>query len=114
DTRMLGPNRPAINYAERGALYLEIEVQGPGHDLHSGNFGGAIHNPLQALCEIVARLHDANGRISVPGLYDDVREWSQKERAYMALDGLSDDQLLEDAQTELGWCERGYSLYERL
>ena len=114
DTRMLGPNRPAINYAERGALYLEIEVQGPEHDLHSGNFGGAIYNPLQALCEIVARLHDANGRISIPGLYAAVREWNERERADMAHAGPSDDRILEDAQTEFGWGERGYSLYERL
>ena len=78
DTRMLGPNRPAINYAERGALYLEIEVHGPEHDLHSGNFGGAIHNPLQALCEIIAKLHDANGRIAIPGVYDSVRRLEQQ------------------------------------
>jgi acetylornithine deacetylase/succinyl-diaminopimelate desuccinylase-like protein len=114
DTRMLGPKRPAINYAERGALYLEIEVHGPQHDLHSGNFGGAIHNPLQALCEMIAKLHDANGRIAVPGVYDNVRSWSTKERAYMARAGPSDDRILEDAQTELGWGERSYSLYERL
>ena len=114
DTRMLGPNRPAINYAERGALYLEIEVEGPGQDLHSGNFGGAIHNPLQALCEMMAKLHDATGRIAIPGVYDGVRSWSRKERAHMARAGPSDDQILEDAQAELGWGERHYSLYERL
>ena len=114
DTRMLGPNRPAINYAERGALYLEIEVHGPEHDLHSGNFGGAIHNPLQVLCEMIAKLHDANGRIAVLGVYDSVRSWGRKERANMARAGPSDDQILEDAEAELGWGERGYSLYERL
>jgi acetylornithine deacetylase/succinyl-diaminopimelate desuccinylase-like protein len=114
DTRMLGPNRPAINYAERGALYLEIEVDGPKHDLHSGNFGGAVHNPIQALCEIIAKLHDANGRIAVPGLYESVRSWSKKERAQMARAGPSDVQILEDAQVELGWGERRYTPYERL
>jgi acetylornithine deacetylase/succinyl-diaminopimelate desuccinylase-like protein len=114
DTRMLGPNRPAINYAERGALYLEIEVCGAEHDLHSGNFGGAIHNPLQALCEMVAKLHDVNGRIAIPGVYDSVRSWSKKERAHMARAGPSDDQILKDARADSGWGERGYSLYERL
>jgi acetylornithine deacetylase/succinyl-diaminopimelate desuccinylase-like protein len=114
DTRMLGPNRPAINYAERGALYLELDVEGPEHDLHSGNFGGAVHNPLQALCEMIAKLHDANGRIAFPGVYDSVRSWSKEERAHMARAGPSDDQILDDAQVELGWGERGYSLYERL
>jgi acetylornithine deacetylase/succinyl-diaminopimelate desuccinylase-like protein len=114
DTRMLGPDRPAINYAERGALYLEIDVHGPEQDLHSGNFGGAVHDPLQALCEIIAKLHDANGRIAIPGLYDRVRSWSKRERAHMGRAGPSDPQILEDAQTDLGWGERGYSLYERL
>jgi acetylornithine deacetylase/succinyl-diaminopimelate desuccinylase-like protein len=114
DTPMRGPNHPAINYAERGALYLEIDIHGPGHDLHSGNFGGAVHNPLQALCEMVAKLHDANGRITIPGIYESVRTLSKKERAYMARAGPSDDQILDNAQAEVAWGERGYSLYERL
>jgi len=66
DTRMLGPGCPAINYAERGALYLELDVHGPGHDLHSGNFGGAVHNPLQALCEMIAKFHDAKAASRYP------------------------------------------------
>jgi acetylornithine deacetylase/succinyl-diaminopimelate desuccinylase-like protein len=114
DTRMLGPNRPAINYAERGALYLELEVHGPKHDLHSGNFGGAIHNPLQALCEMIAKLHDANGRIAIPEVYDSVRRWSDHERAQMVRTGPSDARVLQDARAEVAWGERGYSLYERL
>src|SRR5215510_11229177 len=76
DTPMLGPGRPAIHHAVRGALYLEVELRGAGHDLHSGNFGGAVHNPLQALCEMIAALHHANGRIAIPGFYDRVRQWS--------------------------------------
>jgi acetylornithine deacetylase/succinyl-diaminopimelate desuccinylase-like protein len=114
DTRMLGPGCPAINYAERGALYLELDVHGPGHDLHSGNFGGAVHNPLQALCEMIAKFHDANGRIAIPGVYESVRTLTKKERAYMARAGPSDDRILEDAQAQLSWGERDYSLYERL
>ena len=73
DTRILAPDRPAITYALRGALSLELEVSGPEQDLHSGAFGGALHNPIQALCEIIAQLHDANGRITIPGFYDRVR-----------------------------------------
>jgi acetylornithine deacetylase/succinyl-diaminopimelate desuccinylase-like protein len=113
DTRMLAPDRPALNYAERGALYLELEVRGPEQDLHSGNFGGAVHNPLQALCEIIAALHDADHRIAIPGFYDRVRRWGRAERARMADIGPSDAQILRDAQTEAGWGERGYTLYER-
>src|SRR5262245_39217088 len=83
DTRMLAPDRPAINYAERGALGVEMEIQGPGTDLHSGNFGGAVHNPLQVLCEVVASLHAPEGRIAIPGFYDRVRRWSDDEREFM-------------------------------
>jgi acetylornithine deacetylase/succinyl-diaminopimelate desuccinylase-like protein len=113
DTRMLAPDRPALNYAERGALYLELELRGPEQDLHSGNFGGAVHNPLQALCETVAGLHDADGRIAIPGFYANVRRWGRDERARMARTGPSDQEILRDAQAEEGWGERGFTLYER-
>jgi acetylornithine deacetylase/succinyl-diaminopimelate desuccinylase-like protein len=113
DTRMLAPDRPAISYAQRGGLRAELEVKGPPHELHSGNFGGAVHNPLQALCEIIARLHDAHGRVTIPGFYDDVRHWGEEERVFMERTGPSDDQILQDAKVEQGWGESGFSLYER-
>jgi acetylornithine deacetylase/succinyl-diaminopimelate desuccinylase-like protein len=114
DTTMLGPEQPALAYGMRGDLYLELEVSGPEHDLHSGNFGGAIHNPLQALCEIVAKLHDENGRIAIPGFYDRVQAQSRAEQKRMAEFGAPDALVLEDANARWGWGERGYSLYERL
>jgi acetylornithine deacetylase/succinyl-diaminopimelate desuccinylase-like protein len=114
DTRMLAPDRPALNYSERGALYLELELRGPEQDLHSGNFGGAVHNPLQALCETVAALHDKNGRITIPDFYADVRVWGREERARMARIGPSNRQILRDARVAKGWGESGYTLYERL
>ena len=113
DTRMLGPDRPAITYALRGSLSLELEVKGAAGDLHSGNYGGALHNPLQALCEIVAKLHDSSGRITVPGIYDRVRCWGSRERDYMARVGPTDREILAHARTARGWGECGYSLYER-
>ena len=113
DTRMLAPDRPALIYGMRGALTLELEVLGPAQDLHSGTFGGAIHNPLQALCEIVARLHDDEGKVTIAGFYDRVRQWGRSERSLMASMGPSDPQILRDAQTRTAWGERGYSLYER-
>jgi acetylornithine deacetylase/succinyl-diaminopimelate desuccinylase-like protein len=113
DTRMLAPDRPAISYAQRGGLRAELEVKGPPHELHSGNFGGAVHNPLQALCEMIARLHDAHGRVAIPGFYDDVRHWGERERVLMARTGPSDEQILQDAKVERGWGESGFSLYER-
>jgi acetylornithine deacetylase/succinyl-diaminopimelate desuccinylase-like protein len=113
DTRMLAPDRPAISYAQRGGLRAELEVTGPPHDLHSGNFGGAILNPVQALCEMIARLHDVHGRVSIPGFYDDVRQWGDKERAFMARNGPTDDNILQDGKAEQAWGESGFSLYER-
>lgn len=113
DTRMLGKGRPALSCSQRGALSVEWEVSGPKQDLHSGNFGGAIHNPLQALCEMLASLHDARGRVSIPGFYARVRRWSPAERANMRRSGPSDRGILRDAGTARGWGERGYTLYER-
>ena len=113
DTRMLGPDRPAISYAQRGGLRAEVEITGPPHELHSGAFGGAVHNPVLALCDIIAGLHDDQGRVTIPGFYEDVRAWSEEERAYMERSGPSDKDVLRDAKVEHGWGEAGYSLYER-
>jgi acetylornithine deacetylase/succinyl-diaminopimelate desuccinylase-like protein len=113
DTKMLGKNRPAISYAQRGALSLELEIRGPRQDLHSGNFGGAIHNPLQAICEMIAALHDRSGRVTIPGFYNRVRRWSPARRAAMRRDGPSDSRILRDAGASTAWGEPGFNLYER-
>jgi acetylornithine deacetylase/succinyl-diaminopimelate desuccinylase-like protein len=113
DTQIPGPGRPAITYALRGNLSVELEVRGPSRELHSGRFGGAIHNPLQALCEIVAKLHDNQGRIGIPGFYDRVRPWNVRERTYMRDVGPSDATVLRAAGAAKAWGESGYSLYER-
>jgi acetylornithine deacetylase/succinyl-diaminopimelate desuccinylase-like protein len=113
DTRMLAADRPVITESLRGALSLELELRGLAHDLHSGNFGGCVHNPLQVLGEIIARLHDHDGRLTIPGFYDRVRPQTREQRVYMAEVGPSDAEILSDAGAERGWGERGYSLYER-
>lgn len=113
DTQMLAPDRPAITSALRGALGLELEVRGPRRDVHSGRFGGAIHNPLQALAEILASLHDPAGRVAIPGFYQRVRRMSDAERISMARTGPRDVQILRDAGAARGWGEAGFSLYER-
>jgi acetylornithine deacetylase/succinyl-diaminopimelate desuccinylase-like protein len=113
DMQIPGPDRPAITYALRGGLSVELETQGARRELHSGVFGGAVYNPLQALCEIIARLHKGHGRIAIPGFYDQVRQWDLRERAYMADVGPSDAQILRDAGATREWGESGYSLYER-
>lgn len=113
DTRFRAPGQPALIYALRGSLGLELEVRGPLRDLHSGSFGGAIHNPVQVLCEMIARLHEANGRITIPGFYDRVRPVDAAERRYLARHGPPNSAILREAGSERGWGERGYSLYER-
>jgi acetylornithine deacetylase/succinyl-diaminopimelate desuccinylase-like protein len=113
DTQIPASNRPAITYALRGGLSVELEARGQRQELHSGVFGGAIHNPLQALCEMIARLHDGQGRVRIPGFYDRVRQWDARERAYMREIGPSDARMLRDAGATKAWGEPGYSLYER-
>ncbi len=113
DSPMRGPKQPALTYALRGALSLDLEVHGLDRDLHSGQFGGAVHNPAQALAEILSRLHDRNGRIAIPGFYDRVRSVAPAERAYLARTGPRDAEILHNAGTAAGWGEAGYSLYER-
>ena len=113
DMPMLAPNRPAITESMRGALSLELEIRGADRDLHSGLYGGAIHNPLQALCEIIASLHDRAGRVMIPGFYRQVLDWTPRERAYMKAYGPSDAEILRNAGVEYAYGEPGYTLYER-
>jgi acetylornithine deacetylase/succinyl-diaminopimelate desuccinylase-like protein len=113
DTRMLAIDQPTLTYSLRGGISLELEVRGQKAELHSGNFGGAIRNPLQVLCEIIAGLHDQDGRITIPGFYDQVRRISRTEREFLAANGPTNRQILQDAGALIGWGEAGYSLYER-
>ena len=113
DTRFLAPGRPAIVYALRGGLGLDLTVRSLPRDVHSGSYGGALYNPIQALSEIIAHLHDAEGRIAIPGFYDQVRQWSRTERRQMARTGPADAQILRAARSRHSWGERDYTLYER-
>jgi acetylornithine deacetylase/succinyl-diaminopimelate desuccinylase-like protein len=80
DAGMIGAEYPTITYGLRGLAYMELRVYGPNKDLHSGLFGGTVHNPAQALVELVAGMHDKNGRITLPGFYKKVRKLSEGER----------------------------------
>jgi len=80
DTSMLGPGVPSITYGLRGLNYYQVEITGPSQDLHSGVFGGAVPNPITILAEMIAKLHDKNFHVTVPGFYDDVATVSAKER----------------------------------
>ncbi len=120
DTHILGKGVPSIVYALRGLAYVEVEVTGPDHDLHSGTYGGAVHNPINALCAMIARLHDetggpgaSTGHIAIPGFYDDVRELSLDERAEMAEIPFERDTWLQEAGVRSDWGEGAYTIVER-
>ena len=84
DAGMLAPDLPTITYGLRGLAYFELYVYGPTHDLHSGVYGGVVHNPAQAIAELIAGMHDKNGRVTLPGFYDKVLPLSEEERAALA------------------------------
>ncbi|MGJ3240811.1 MAG: M20/M25/M40 family metallo-hydrolase [Anaerolineae bacterium] len=109
------PEQPALIYGLRGIITFELHVHGPHKDLHSGHFGGTVHNPAQAIAEIVARLHNADGQVNVPGFYDAVTTLSAEERALLAE---SDASIAEEWSTVVNaprpWGELDYSLHERV
>lgn len=84
DTSMLGADLPSLTTGLRGLAYWEIEVTGPNRDLHSGHFGGAVANPINVLCDLLSKVIDADGRITVPHFYDDVEEVPAAEREMIA------------------------------
>ena len=114
DTGMLGPDQPALTIALRGILYTQIEVTGPSKDLHSGHFGGAVMNPANALAVIIAGLKDSDGRITVPGFYDRVRELTSAEREAMRALPFHEAAFLAESGVPAPFGEKGYSTLERI
>ncbi len=114
DSAMFGENLPSICYGLRGLSYMQVDLIGPNKDLHSGSFGGTVHNPIQALAEMIAQLHDKNGRITIPGFYDDVRPLSKKERdAYKKLPH-SDQKYARELGVRALYGEKGFTTLERV
>jgi len=113
DTGMIANDVPSITTGLRGLSYVEVEVTGPNRDLHSGLYGGAVANPINALTKMIASLHDDNNHITIPGFYDKVEDLSQEERAEMAKApfSLDDYQKALDINSVAG--EEGYSTNER-
>ena len=114
DTTMLGENVPSINCGMRGLSYLEVKVTGPKKDLHSGHFGGTVANPIQVLCEMIASLLDADGRVTVPGFYDDVVELSRADRRLLARAPFDLKEYKEFLDVRELRGERGYTPLERV
>jgi acetylornithine deacetylase/succinyl-diaminopimelate desuccinylase-like protein len=113
DSRIISAEQPSIVYGLRGLAYMEIRVKGPKRDLHSGSYGGSVHNPAQVVAEIIAALHDANGRITIPGFYDRVREVSIEERAALARVPYGLEQWREETGLSEPWGEAEYTVVER-
>jgi acetylornithine deacetylase/succinyl-diaminopimelate desuccinylase-like protein len=114
DTSMFARGVPSICYGLRGLAYMQIDLVGPKGDLHSGSYGGSILNPIQALAEIIAKLHDGKGRITIPGFYDDVRALTKKERdAYKKLPW-NDRKYAKDLGVKELYGEKGFTTLERL
>jgi acetylornithine deacetylase/succinyl-diaminopimelate desuccinylase-like protein len=113
DTAMVAPRTPTICYALRGLAYLQINLTGPNRDLHSGTFGGAVDNPINALCHIVDRLKNRDGLVQIPGFYDDVRPLDEAERNEMAALDFDEEAFL-DAVGCVPFGEPGFTTLERI
>ena len=113
DTSMLAPDLPSLTTGLRGLAYWEIEVTGPNRDLHSGHFGGAVANPALVLCEMLAKIVDERGRITIPHFYDDVEELSAEERAMIASIPFDEEAYKRSIDVDAVRGEEGYSTIER-
>jgi acetylornithine deacetylase/succinyl-diaminopimelate desuccinylase-like protein len=113
DTAIISLDQPSITTGLRGLSYMEVEITGPNRDLHSGVYGGAVANPVNVLCSMIASLHDENGRVTIPGFYDKVASLTDAERKAINKAPFN----LEEYQKELGIAEvkgeQGYTTVER-
>ncbi len=114
DTSMLSNDIPSITSGLRGLAYMEVEVTGPNRDLHSGVYGGAVANPINVLCDMIASLQDKDGRITIPGFYDDVQEVSKEERDQMAQAPFDLNEYKKHLDINEVKGETGYSTLERV
>lgn len=113
DAGMMAADKPTITTGLRGLAYFELRVYGPDKDLHSGLFGGTIHNPAQALIELVAGMHDKNGKVTLPGFYDKVRKLSKKEREEFKRLPVSSKELIKMTGVPALWGEPQFIPAER-
>jgi acetylornithine deacetylase/succinyl-diaminopimelate desuccinylase-like protein len=114
DTGMWGRDTPSICTGMRGMLAVQVDLHGPGLDLHSGSFGGAVPNPLHAMAELLAGLHDEDGRVTLPGFYDRVVELSARERELFAALPYDEAAWLADARSTTAVGEAGFTTLERV
>jgi acetylornithine deacetylase/succinyl-diaminopimelate desuccinylase-like protein len=114
DTSIIANDTPSITVGLRGLSYVEVEVAGPNRDLHSGVYGGAVANPINVLCDMIASLLDDNNRITIPGFYDDVEELSAAERTAMNKAPHDEEEYKNDLDIKEVKGEQGYTTLERV
>ncbi len=114
DTGMMGPDSPAITYMLRGLVYLEVKITGPTRDLHSGMYGGSVPNPINVLTRILGQLHDSEGRVRIPGFYDDVLEVREAELRAWRQSGFDEQAFLGGIGLSRSQGEAGRSVLERV
>ena len=113
DTSMLGADLPSLTTGLRGLAYWELEVTGPNRDLHSGHFGGAVANPINTLCDIISKIIDEDGRITIPHFYDDVEEVPAAEREMIHNIPFDEQKYMEAIGVKALKGEKGYATLER-
>lgn len=113
DTSIIDNDTPSLTVGLRGLCYMEVEVHGPNKDLHSGVYGGAVANPINVLCSMIASLHDAKRRITVAGFYDEVEKVSAKERKLMNAAPYDEKQYMKDLGVNDLMGEKGFTTVER-
>lgn len=113
DTSIISNETPSLETGLRGLSYVEVKVTGPNRDLHSGVYGGGVANPINVLCDMIASLHDENGRITLPGFYDKVTDLSDDERAELAKAPFDLEEYKRDLAIDDVMGETGYSTNER-
>jgi acetylornithine deacetylase/succinyl-diaminopimelate desuccinylase-like protein len=114
DTAMFGRGIPSLCVGLRGLAYVEVHVDGPATDLHSGSFGGGVLNPVNALAKMIATLHDDDGRVTVAGFYDAVRALTDRERREIAALPFEEKEWLRSTGAPVTWGEKGFTTLERI
>ncbi len=114
DTCMFSKDLPALGYALRGICYMQVDVTGPNRDLHSGQYGGSVCNPINALAEMITKMKDENGKILIDGFYDDVTPLSKEEKDNFAKFPFNDKEYANSLEVDALAGEKGYSTLERI
>lgn len=113
DSAMISMENPSLDIGVRGLSYIQVEVTGANRDLHSGTYGGAVANPITILAQMIARLHDENNHITIPGFYDDVVVATPAERELMGRAPFNEQEYKEELGVQELWGEKGYTTMER-